>query len=556
MKTIKKVVITIIVLAIISAIAVFGIKYYRQHRFDDVTVDGTLVRDINVASWMSSGSTSYGTGIISSDNRQVIYSDDGKTVKEINVQLGDEVKKGDVLLTYDTARTDLELEIKKIELQKTENEIVLAQRELNHLKGITPVPDNYVEPEKPVNPKKKKDSKTKEMFDLPEKEGDAYNYIKEGAVPYDGDGSAENPFLFLCTEEVSYVYGSYLNSLIENGLVARFNIYEGNDISRDELKTTWKFDGNVEEQVSDEEFYSVETRQPVVVQEEVIEDDTEDDSSSNTDDSSTTEMYTVTELKEAIEEKETEIKSLDLTKRRQELAIKKFVKDMDSAEVVASVDGTVTKVGDANAYYDELDPGILLEVSVATGRFLSGSISELELDSIHIGDVIYATSWNNNEVYEAEVTEVLDYPTEDGNYYSYGSNSNVSYYPFKAFIADATGLNSGDALDLSISTSNSSKKSGIIIEKSYVRKESGKSYVYVCGEDDKLVKRYVETGKSYDGYYIEVLSGLKQSDFIVFPYGTNVREGITCVHEEYSEEFYNDMDDDADSNETVDEEIE
>jgi len=549
MKKLKQVVITIIVLALIVAAAVFGLKYYKQHRFDSMEVEGVLVQNVNCADWMIMEGASYGTGIVSSDNRQVVYANENKIVKEMNVSVGDTVEKGDVLLTYDTARSDLQLEIQRIEIQQIENEIILGERQLAHLKTITPVPDDYVDPEDPTNPDDPDPVKPKDMFVLPaEKEGDAYNYIKEGAVPYDGDGTIDNPYLFLCSdyspEYGSIVFGSYLNYVIENGLVVKFNIFEGNDLGRGDLKSTYKFDGNIESEVSDDEYYSTKTGE-IIVWEYVEPEEPEDPSDPIPDDGSPEfDRYTEKELREAIEEQEKELKRLDFSKRKQELELQKLEKSMESPEVVAAVSGVVTKAGDIDQLLDdEFDQPILIEVSSSVGKFLTGSVSELELDSIHVGDIIYATSWSTNESYEAVVTEVLDYPTSDGNYYSYGNNGNVSYYPFKAFIEDASGLDAGEALDLSISDNNNSKKAEIVLEKSYVRKESGKSYVFVCDENDRLVKRYVETGKSYDGYYIEILSGLSLRDFIVFPYGSNVREGVKCTHEVYTDDYFGDSGD-------------
>ena len=66
----------------------------------------------------------------------------------------------------------------------------------------------------------------------------------------------------------------------------------------------------------------------------------------------------------------------------------------------------------------------------------------------------------------------------------------------------------------------------LYIEKAYVRNEDGKSYVLKAGEDNRLVKQYVETGKTVYGSSIEIKSGLSESDRIAFPYGKTAKEGI------------------------------
>ena len=48
----------------------------------------------------------------------------------------------------------------------------------------------------------------------------------------------------------------------------------------------------------------------------------------------------------------------------------------------------------------------------------------------------------------------------------------------------------------------------IFIEKAYVREENGRSYVLKADENNRLVKQYVETGKTLYGQAVEIKSGL------------------------------------------------
>ncbi len=67
---------------------------------------------------------------------------------------------------------------------------------------------------------------------------------------------------------------------------------------------------------------------------------------------------------------------------------------------------------------------------------------------------------------------------------------------------------------------------GIYIEKAYVRDEDGRKYVLKAGEDNRLTKQYVKTGKTYWGYTVEIVEGLTMEDRIAFPYGKTAKEGI------------------------------
>ena len=53
-----------------------------------------------------------------------------------------------------------------------------------------------------------------------------------------------------------------------------------------------------------------------------------------------------------------------------------------------------------------------------------------------------------------------------------------------------------------------------------------------AGIDNRLYKQYLEVGASiYNGEYVEVKSGLTMNDYIAFPYGPDVKEGVRAVVE-------------------------
>ncbi|MCR5271369.1 MAG: hypothetical protein K6E13_00090 [Lachnospiraceae bacterium] len=542
MKSLKKFLVTVIVLAIIVGGIGVAIKLYRVHKVNTTSVEGVAVEMLNNAEWLAYQTTSYSTGLVSSDNRQAVYYSSDKTITGINVNVGDTVNAGDVLLTYDTAKSDLEVEVKEIDIQQVANDIILEQRTLEKLKVTVPVEETEEEEEE--EEEEEVDVEAETMINTPIKDGDAYNYINKKAEAYEGKGTSEKPYRFLCTEDC-YVYGSYLNWLIEKGKVAVFEVYEGNDLERADIISSWKADGNkMTESYSDDAFYNVITKDEVVFNTvEDIEDETEEEEEEETD--TEEETYTAEELKEAIEESEANIKELDLKKRKLELELQKLKASLDESEVVAKVNGTVTKVASLENTDSLTNSDVVVEVCASTGKYLTGNISELQLGTLNVGDEITATSWSNNNTYTATITEISDIPVSESDYYSYGSNPNVSYYPFTAYIETGDELESGDALDLSIS-STSEDVASIILEKSYVRKENGHYYVYKADENDKLVKQYVTTGKTYEGYYIEIKDGLSEDDFIVFPYGTEVKEGVTVQHDEIIDEDEEDLDEDYD----------
>ena len=54
------------------------------------------------------------------------------------------------------------------------------------------------------------------------------------------------------------------------------------------------------------------------------------------------------------------------------------------------------------------------------------------------------------------------------------------------------------------------------------------------GQNGRLEKRFVTTGKDLYGSYTEILSGLTAEDLVAFPYGKNVKDGAVAVEGDMS----------------------
>lgn len=521
MKKLKKFIIILVVLLVICGAASGGVYAYMSYQNSNLTAEVFNVANINFG-YYSDAMTS--SGYVTNDQAQNIYTED-KTVSKVHVEEGAEVKIGDPILEYDTTSTDLQIEMKKLEAQGIENDIIIAKRELEKLKNTTPVPeeeDDIIDDDKDSN----KDSENENDFiiQIEQKSGDAYNYIDKNAKPYKGEGTKENPYRFLCTSE-GYVMGSYINALIQKEEVAAFEIWTKNDRENGTLTKCWTVDGATQAATTEDSRWSIASETEIFMEPENLEDDVEEEE----DDVElpTTQTYTEKELKEAIKDKENNITNLDIDKRTAELGLKKLEKTKESSVVTAAVNGVVKKVGDMEN--PPSDNSAFIEILGSEGLYVTGSVSELMLDKIKIGQVVTANSWNTGMTFNATITEISEYPASNDGYYGEG-NSNVSYYPFTAYIEDASGLNNGDSVDLSMMPQEEMPdENGIYLEKAYVRQENGKSYVYKVNKEDCLEKQYIETGKTVYGTAVEIKSGLSLEDRIAFPYGKTAKEGIKAV---------------------------
>ena len=158
------------------------------------------------------------------------------------------------------------------------------------------------------------------------------------------------------------------------------------------------------------------------------------------------------------------------------------------------------------------------------GFYLAGTISELQLESVGVGQEISIQSWTSGMVYIGTITEIQDYPTSGNEYY--GGNPNVSYYPFQAYIEESEGLTEWETVEVSMTGQAPGASDIMFLDKSYVREENGQKYVLVAGDDDRLEKRYIKTGRVLYGSQIEVLEGISESDRFAFPYGSTAKENV------------------------------
>ena len=512
----KKVMKRVLVIAIVAAVAAGGIGGGIYVQRSKMTAEVQSVADLNNSYW---GDEVNSSGLVTNDYSQTVEVSKDDGIKEVYVEEGQQVQKGDKLLALDTTVATLNLQGKELEVENLKNQITLAQTELKKLKNTKP----YVEPSEPVTPKPS-------TPDVPEMSGDAYNYILWTAVPYnqnEADGSAENPYRYLCTED-AYVTGSFFSQLSEAGLHVVFEIHENNSVSG-ELLSEWEVDGSQIVVPDADTRWSVADRTQLTEDTDVSDTDTVDDTGADAIDQG---GYTQSELNGMISEQEKKIKDLDLDKRKAELDVEKLKAQSSDGIIYANVTGTVKNLQDKDNLPTDGTP--FMEIAGSEGLYVTGGISELLLDKVKPGQTVSVSSWESGTSCEAEITEIKNYPSTDVSSYG-GGNNNVSYYPFVAYIEDSTGLRNGEYVDLNMTVSDEEDGASIYIFKGYVRSENGKSYVLKADENDRLVKQYVKTGKIIYGDTIEIKSGLTEDDRIAFPYGKTAKEGIRVVDSDGAE---------------------
>ena len=79
------------------------------------------------------GDTSQTSGVVSTDKMQKIFLSDTQKIRQVYVQEGQSVKKGDKLLSYDTTLTALDIERAQIDYERQQLQQENAKKELERL---------------------------------------------------------------------------------------------------------------------------------------------------------------------------------------------------------------------------------------------------------------------------------------------------------------------------------------------------------------------------------------------------------------------------------------
>ena len=92
---------------------------------------------IGMTEYWGDSQESYGP--VTTDKIQTVYLTDTQTVTEILVQAGDTVKKGDLLMSFDTTLSDLELERKRLDVEKLKLQLEDARDQLKKINRMKPM---------------------------------------------------------------------------------------------------------------------------------------------------------------------------------------------------------------------------------------------------------------------------------------------------------------------------------------------------------------------------------------------------------------------------------
>ena len=566
-----------IIITSVCAFTLVGIKFYLN---STNKIDVNSVSTLNTGYW-DNPSTS--TGLVSNSDTQSVLYDSSKTITQVFVQEGQQVNAGDPLLSYDLTTLQSAVDTSQLDVEKAQNAITLAEHELKKLLNTTPIPDVVEEPEiqdptpapLPGVPAKdgngfypyilslsqaeknftdykiyytnteseapekgpkedvnawKEERETKESnntcwywIEYTYTDGSTNAYDPKDVVEYYSDkqqipnkeiflaGTKQNPYVFKLSENQGFVYGKLFLDNANLSQYLRFDVYTNDG----EIDSSWlvrcdKF--TTKQSMNEGDMYSVISHTKEEQKYVEVEQKPSQDLSSG---------YTEIELAKAIRDKKQELKTLDLDLRKAQLSLSENKALLNDGVIRAKRSGVVRNVKKTS---DPLQDGnVFLEVAGGQGTYIKGSISELMLNQIKVGDTISAYCWTSGETFDAKIQSIDTVPSSNSNYNGSG-NPNVSYYGFEAYAKDASKIQAGEYLELTFNLS-SDTTSSIWLSKAYVKQEGNKYYV-LKDVHGKLKKQYVTVGKIVWGDTMEIKDGLSDTDYIAFAYSKNAKEGV------------------------------
>lgn len=566
-----------IIITSICAFTLVGIKFYLN---STNKIDVNSVSTLNTGYW-DNPSTS--TGLVSNSDRQSVLYDASKTITQVFVQEGQQVNSGDPLLSYDLTTLQSAVDTSQLDVEKAQNAIALAEHELKKLLNTTPIPDVVEEPEiqdhtpapLPGVPEKngnglypyilslsqaeknftaykiyytsttseapekgphEKASLWKEEREMKESnntcwywieytytDGSTNAYDPKDVVEYYSDkqqipnkeiflaGTKQNPYVFKLSENQGFVYGKLFLDNANLNQYLRFDVYTNDgDIDSSWLVRCDKF--TTIQSINEGDMYSVISHTKEEQKYVEVEQKPSQDLSSG---------YTEIELAKAIRDKKQELKTLDLGLKKAQLSLSENKALLNDGVIRAKRSGIVRNIKKTS---DSLQDGnTFLEVAGGQGTYIKGSISELMLNQIKVGDTISAYCWTSGETFDAKIQSIDTVPSSNSNYNGSG-NPNVSYYDFEAYAKDASKIQAGEYLELTFNSAGDTTSS-IWLSKAYVKQEGNKFYV-LKDVHGKLKKQYVTVGKIVWGDTMEIKDGLSDTDYIAFAYSKNAKEGV------------------------------
>lgn len=526
------------------------------------------------------GDTSNTSGMVTTDKLQKIYISQSQTVKKVWVKEGDTVKKGTVLVSYDSTLTQATVERAKIDYDRQAENLEVMKNKLELLKKAKNKETLEAE-------RNGLQSKLDKLIEDADKAAGYKDPVTPGFVTVEGNlgNTKDKPLYYIYTGTLTLDQTTLETLLAEKTEAYIIAFKREGDIAGGAITESWglhlklvnaapdptpggETGGNTssgEDTGSGQTTVTVLTNEgngsdnndkPAAAEKKIslellngMPDYPEKAREYNTKeiqdlqkkiaqiDELLESSMTQLEINKAILEKAQAVKEQEVNLKVAKLKLDKKLAELGDGNVYAEFDGTVKAVRDPDAAYNNSEA--VVELSGGGGYYVTGTLSEMDLGSVQVGDSVSISSWMTGAACEGTIVSIDDYPTSNGSNWGDG-NRNVSYYPFKVFVTEDANLQPNDYVDIQYQKVSAQQQAGssLYLQSMFIREDNGKSYVMARGDDGRLEQRWVQTGRDLWGSYTQIRGGLTVDDYVAFPYGRDVVEGAH-TQEATTDQLYN-----------------
>lgn len=526
------------------------------------------------------GDTSNTSGMVTTDKLQKIYISQSQTVKKVWVKEGDSVKKGTVLVSYDSTLTQATVERAKIDYDRQAENLEVMKNKLELLKKAKNKETLEAE-------RNGLQSKLDKLIEDADKAAGYKDPVTPGFVTVEGNlgNTKDKPLYYIYTGTLTLDQTTLETLLAEKTEAYIIAFKREGDIAGGAITESWglhlklvnaapdptpggETGGNTssgEDTGSGQTTVTVLTNEgngsdnndkPAAAEKKIslellngMPDYPEKAREYNTKeiqdlqkkiaqiDELLESSMTQLEINKAILEKAQAVKEQEVNLKVAKLKLDKKLAELGDGNVYAEFDGTVKAVRDPDAAYNNSEA--VVELSGGGGYYVTGTLSEMDLGSVKVGDSVSISSWMTGAACEGTIVSIDDYPTSNGSNWGDG-NRNVSYYPFKVFVTEDANLQPNDYVDIQYQKVSAQQQAGssLYLQSMFIREDNGKSYVMARGDDGRLEQRWVQTGRDLWGSYTQIRGGLTVDDYVAFPYGRDVVEGAH-TQEATTDQLYN-----------------
>ena len=526
----RKLILIPLIIVLVAGLGL-GTWYLLSHRSSE-PVNAYPFQYLGMTEYWGDSQESYGP--VTTDKIQTIYLSETQTVTEVLVSVGDTVKKGDLLMTFDTTLTDLSLERERLGVEKLKLQLQDAEAQLKQINSMKPmVIPNFKEEDTNQN----LGTALKDLYQIStQKEFDGSSQEK-ALICWVGSSTPIDDTIFEAVRQTAEEYQrrNAENTVPEDGTepeeinVTRYYVVfkvTEQDMSLG-LNQVWQ--GMTVTKSSDAFSFKLFDASDMV-DHMAVQMGGDSNVAPEIDFGS---GFTAAQIAEMRANQEKTIKDLQFQVKMAEANYKIKQTEVADGNVYAQIDGTVVSLLTEEEAQMNNQP--FLKVSGGGGFYIQGYVSELTKDDLLPGQEVTVNDWYTGMVHVGVIQSVSDYPSPNGSWSGMG-NPNSSYYPFTVYVDENADLQEGNYV--SVTYSSAEAQNGLYLENFMIRTEQGKSYVYVLADNGKLEKRFVTTGKSLWGSYTEILSGITAEDYLAFPYGKQVKDGVPAVASEDLSQLY------------------